>query len=325
MRAFLVGAAFAPLRALLFALLAGGLAACSEADEDARVDGRRADASEAAVGDVVSADAASPEPDTQNAEAASASRCTQTEARVQCTYNTLTVDPGGGALPRPVHFQLPSGAAPARGWPAVLLFQGSFFSAELSFAADSAAPFGGYAQAAMVKALLDAGYAVVAPETRGGGVTFWDTNIAPWNFDWVDAPDAHLMTALFSALAQGTFGPVDSSHLFAAGISSGGYMTSRMAVSYSGRFRALAIESASYAVCAGVACAVPSLPSDHPPTLFLHGQLDTVVPVSTMQLYESALRGQGTATRSVVDPAAAHQWINAAPAEVLAWFQAHGG
>ena len=98
---------------------------------------------------------------------------------------------------------------------------------------------------------------------------------------------------LFDELDAGTFGPVDPRRMYATGISSGGYMSSRMADAYPGRFRALAIQSASYAWCSGPACTIPTLPEDHPPTLFLHGALDLTVPLYTMDLYHDELVDEG--------------------------------
>lgn len=101
-------------------------------------------------------------------------------------------------------------------------------------------------------------------------------------------------------------------------------MTSRMAVSHAGTFRALAIQSASYADCVGPLCSVPEdLPDDHPPTSFLHGVLDPVVPIWTMYPYRDRLDAQGTTTRTVTDPFANHRFLRAAPDEIVAWFQAY--
>lgn len=101
-------------------------------------------------------------------------------------------------------------------------------------------------------------------------------------------------------------------------------MTSRMAVSYAGRFRALAIESGSYASCLGPLCVVPSvLPADHPPTLFLHGGADTTVPIATAQDYYRKLQAQGIEAKFVEAPAASHQWLDTAPEDVTNWFLAH--
>jgi predicted esterase len=101
-------------------------------------------------------------------------------------------------------------------------------------------------------------------------------------------------------------------------------MTSRMAVSYPGKFRALAIESGSYATCLGPICTIPTpLPSDHPPTLFLQGGDDPIVPISTAQAYYQDLMAQGIDTRFVEDATAGHQWLSVAPQEVTRWFTTH--
>ena len=101
-------------------------------------------------------------------------------------------------------------------------------------------------------------------------------------------------------------------------------MTSRMALSYPGRFRALAIQSAAWATSSGPIDLIPdAMPMHHPPTLFLHGRRDPVVPVWTMRRYHDALAAAGYEVRSVVDDEAMHAWIPQAPTEVRAWFEAH--
>jgi poly(3-hydroxybutyrate) depolymerase len=221
---------------------------------------------------------------------------------------------------RAVYFELPAGPAPDAGWPTVVAYQGSFFSASQFFSSSASDPFGAYNETLTVADLLAAGFAVVAPDTAGGA-TFWDTNVPPWDAAWSDSPDALFLAALLGAMGQGQLGPLDMGALYAMGISSGGYMVSRMAVSYPGRFTALAIESASYATCAGPACMVPPLPANHPPTLFLHGLLDDIVPITTMEQYRVALDADGRPTAEVVDPSAGHEWIPEGPAAVVAWFQ----
>jgi predicted esterase len=98
-------------------------------------------------------------------------------------------------------------------------------------------------------------------------------------------------------------------------------MTSRVALEYPSRFKAVAVQSGSYQTCAGPVCVVPStLPRTHPPTLFLHGVIDPVVPILTMRAYDASLRRSGIPTRVVTETFATHEWIKAAPAEVPAWF-----
>lgn len=250
--------------------------------------------------------------------------CTETAISVRCSYEhrDLKVD-GLGLVKRRVYFQQPQGTPPAGGWPVVLLFQGSFFSAELCFQGIVGEPFGAYYQGLTVKQLLEAGFAVLAPQTHLVGTTFWDTNIPPWSFAWELAPDHSFMLAIFDAIERGTFGSLDAQRLYAAGISSGGYMTSRMAISYPGRFKALAIQSASYATCpVGPLCAVPALPKDHPPTLFLAGLLDPLVPPWTVEAYRARLAAEGHKTQMILRALATHEWFAESPKAVVDWFLA---
>lgn len=258
-----------------------------------------------------------------NIDPAAATRCEESATHVRCDHATVTIATGAfGWAAREVHLMHPVGEPPASGWPTVVLFQGSFYSAEGFFEGDVDGDFGELNQARVVARLLDAGFAVIAPEARYDGATYWDTNVVPYDFAWDASDDHQLMVELFAAIDGGTLGPLDPTQLYAAGISSGGYMTSRMAVSYAGRFRALAIESASYATCSGALCVIPELPTDHPPTLFLHGADDVVVPVWTATDYANALDAQDTPTRVVIAEGVGHEWLDAAPDALVDWFTA---
>lgn len=247
------------------------------------------------------------------------SRCETTATTITCPKTTVELGP----WQRDVHWQVPLGEPPAGGWPAVLMFQGSFFSAEVTWIATDDLPFGAYYQTWVVKRLLDAGYAVITPEAKLDGGTFWDTNVPPFSLNWESSEDHELMLLIFAGIEDGTFGPLDGERLFATGISSGGYMTSRMAVSYPGKFRALAIAAGSYATCSGPLCNVPDLDADHPPTLFLHGEIDLTVPLATAEEYHDKLLAAGVATKLVTQPGEGHAWIPQSPDEVPAWFDAH--
>lgn len=256
---------------------------------------------------------------------AGAPPCSLEGERLSCAHRTFELTVAQPiALTRVVHVGVPRGAAPPAGWPTVFLFQGSLFSAQRTWSAVPADPFGALWQTSTVQALLDAGFAVVTPEVRLFGASYWDTNLPQWSVMWSNAPDHHLMLALFDGLSTGALGPLDGARLYAGGISSGGYMTSRMALSYPGRFKALAVHSASWATCGGPVCVVPdALPSDHPPTVFLHGALDAVVPIATMRAYEAKLRAQGVEVRVVTAPDKAHEWLELGVTELPAFFRAH--
>ncbi len=250
------------------------------------------------------------------------SPCVATETSVECPYLTTTLTVG--ALSRNVYSKAPSGDVPDGGWPAVIGFQGSYVGAANMWHGQAGESFGALYQTQTLSTLLEAGYVVLTPEVKGAGATFWDTNVPPYAGDWESSTDHQFMVAIFAAIKAGTFGSVDSAQLYAMGISSGGYMTSRMAVSYPGTFRALAIASGSYANCGGPICNIPlPLPSDHPPTLFLHGEKDLIVPIATMTRYRDALDTLGVTTQTVTNPQKGHEWLPEAPAAVRDFFKAH--
>ena len=156
----------------------------------------------------------------------------------------------------------------------------------------------------------------------GGSTRHLYTNVPPFADNWSIAPDAELMSQLLQSLDDGQPASIDTHRLYATGLSSGGYMTSRMAISYAGKFRALAVHSASYAKCS-VVCSVPELPSDHPPTLLLHGEKDIIIPLSTMRAYEQQLKDQGLTVDTEVNAEAGHEWLEAAVTRVPQWFDDH--
>jgi predicted esterase len=246
--------------------------------------------------------------------------CTITDQTALCPSKSI-VSITNGTDTRRIYWNTPADGPPAGGWPAVVLYQGSIYGPSLSW--DVSLPkstgFGGYFQVVLIAKLLESGFTVIQPEAQGG--LAWNTNDGS-NYD--ASPDAVFIPELLAEMASEKFGPINMSRLYATGISSGGYMTSRMAVSYPGRFRALAIESGSYATCLGPICMIPSvLPADHPPTLILHGDADTIVPVSTAKAYYDALVSNGIEAKFIEDPTAGHQWLEVAPSAVTSWFLSH--
>jgi dipeptidyl aminopeptidase/acylaminoacyl peptidase len=254
--------------------------------------------------------------------ATAASRCSTSGTTLSCQKNTSTYLVAGE--PRAVYWQTPTGTAPKGGWPTAILLQGTAQNPADSWSSVPSDPYGDYNETRLIQSLLDNGYAVLTPAAHGSGATFWDTNNPIWENNWNGSPDDQFMKLLFGRIDAGAFGPLAGAHLFVAGFSSGGYMTSRMTIAYPSRVVAIAIESASYATCLGSDCSVPAtLPSTHAQTLFLHGTNDNIVPIQTMYAYNSALQSSGITTRVVVDSTAGHQWLNVAPSEVLSWFNSH--
>lgn len=258
--------------------------------------------------------------------AAADSRCSERKkslllpAKVSCSYQSTWID-SGLVGQRKVIYQTPLGSPPAGGWPTVLIYQGSFFPLD-NFTYYSNQPFGGFYEGKLVQTLLDNGYAVVAPSAPAD--LFWQTNIPGLAQAYELSTDYDFLGNVFDAIASGHFGPLNSQRQYATGISSGGYNTSRMAVSFPGKFKALAIQSGSYATCSGPLCVVPDeLPADHPPTYFLHGFVDLTVPWWSMDLYYERLLYHGTETARHTEPLGGHEWFAASPGKILAWFNSH--
>lgn len=236
--------------------------------------------------------------------------------RITCPHKSIEVS--GRHLTRDVKYALPKGKAPRGGWPTVVIYQGSFF--EVEFSRQRLMPFGGYNEIRLIQSLLDHGFAVVAPPAISG--VAWMTNLI--GVEYETSEDFYFVEELLKQMNAGTFGKLNMKRLYATGISSGGYHSSRMAVTFPGTFKALAVESASYADCKGPVCFVPQdIPESHPPTLFLHGELDTAVPVGTMLVYYERLKNAGVETEAVVDSTATHQWLDDAPELITNWFLAH--
>ncbi len=232
---------------------------------------------------------------------------------------------------RRVLWQVPTGEPPVGGWPAVLAFHGTNDPADKMFSwnyysyVDQA--FGGYYQLKTMQGLLEAGFAVIAPRARllPGGI-YWDTNIEPYVSSWETAPDALFVERIFEEAEAGTFGSLDPDRWYATGLSSGAYMSSRMAIEYPDRVRAVALQSGSYATClSSFPCNVSAsdLPDDHPATLLMAGYWDGLVPLSTIEEYEAALDENGTESTLEVVGWASHQWTSNSPGWVLEWFSTH--
>jgi hypothetical protein len=238
---------------------------------------------------------------------AQASVCTTGYSSIDCHPNSTSFTVDGTA--REVLWKVPAGTPPAGGWPVVLAFHGTndpagkFFAWSYWSVIDNA--YGGYYETKTVQGLLDAGFAVT---------------------DWDSSPDGALVERLFDEIEDGTFGPLNTDRQYAMGLSSGGYMASRLAVSYPGEIQAIALQSASYATCiSSLPCNVSDedLPEEHAATLLMAGYWDAIVPLYTIDDYLYALEDNGTPAELEVVGNAAHQWTSWSPGWVLGWFQAH--
>lgn len=236
------------------------------------------------------------------------SLCSESLGQLTCPHQEITLNG------RTVRYQLPQTTPPVDGYPVAIFFQGSV--TPVLFQRTALSRFNTLYELKTIEALLNAGYAVIAPEAELG--VAWYTNAPGLTYE--NTSDVPFITDLLAKIRSGDFGPINPNKKFAIGFSSGGYNASRMAVSYPGEFKALVIQSGSYATCLGPICNVPAvLPVNHPPTFFLHSVSDLIVPYWTMQLYYNALQAQGFTTEASVNYLVGHGWNTEAPQKTLMW------
>ena len=185
-------------------------------------------------------------------------------------------------------------------------------------------PFGAYYQLETFQSLLDNGIAVIAPTAIEG--LFWQTNLPPYDITpnlWYSSSDYKFIEQIMKAAhGNDTFGPLDPSRAFAFGISSGGYQSSRVAVDMSDTFKAVVIAAGAYMTCGGPLCYAPwSVPPNHPPTMFLHGFIDPIVPYWTMLEYYHVLQRENITTELHTCATCTHQWIPSSAQLVYPFFK----
>ena len=196
-----------------------------------------------------------------------------------CTHNKRFNYYWCGAyyIPRAVRWQVPDGTPPAGGWPVAFYFAGTQPTDTASaFKRNFGEAFGVEYEPQILHELLDdpAGtgkrYAVIVadPPATGGWVQAWHTNVV---FPYSASCDNQFFPDFFNEIKSGSYGPASQYNMnrrYAFGISSGGFNSSRMAVTFNSgsgnanTWKALGIVAASYATCSYTCSSVPTLPAE---------------------------------------------------------------
>lgn len=123
---------------------------------------------------------------------------------------------------------------------------------------------------------------------------------------------------------------IGTQEIFVVGISSGGFMTERLANKYSAHIDGVVIHSAgSYdnavlntsGVC-GVSfntTAIPQVSSDHPRTYMLHGEKDNIVKFEIGEILANQLKSRGIEVEFYKNPLGKHQWFKEKNQPILDW------
>jgi len=250
---------------------------------------------------------------------AEAARCTANANGWSCTHNKVYTYYwcGGYLTPRTVRWHVPEGTPPAGGWPVAFYYAGTQLTDTASaFQRNYGEAFGVEYEPQIIHELLDdpygtgKKYAVFVPDppATGGTTQYWHTNVV---YPYTASCDYSFFNTFFPNIKNGSYGSASQynmSRRYAYGISSGGFNSSRMAVTFNSgtgnanTWKALGIVSASYATCSYSCPPIPTLPANHPPTKFWHGQADNIVPITTMYAYFNKLVAGGFTTTKVEHP-----------------------
>lgn len=272
-------------------------------------------------------------------QGALADRCSEdAEGNWSCSHNKRInyYWCNGYFVGRPVRWQVPEGTAPSGGWPVAFYYAGTQLTDSAhAFARNVDDTRGKIYEPQMIHELLDdpnntgRKYAVMVadPPASSGWLQYWHTNTV---YPYSASCDYDFFPDFFGEIKSGKYGSASQYNMnrrYAYGISSGGYNTSRMAVTFNSGssngdiWKALGIVAASYANCGGSSCYVPSLPSNHPPTKFWHGTNDSAVPISTMRDYYNKLIDSGHAAEKNEYPAE-HEYTSdvIGAGGIKAWF-----
>lgn len=224
---------------------------------------------------------------------------------------------------RKVYLALPPGKSPEKGWPVAILLHGrgqtagAWFGKGLLSRGD---------QKLFPPLILNAGIVVMAPEALepfGKGVKQWDF--------FHRKPEHSGDLAFFQNFFQWMEGnrkiTFDFSKVYAIGISSGGFMASRLGQVYPEKWAALVV------IAAGNADSFPQIPTfpldskalsneisfQHPPTLIIHGDKDRIVPFVYGERYFQDLKQAGVKAEMLVVPEGGHQWPTQFHERMIKW------
>lgn len=252
------------------------------------------------------------------------SRCAGEGGELSCSYQEVNFGYTCQHIPfsRKVRWQIPVGTAPEGGWPVSFYFEGTVKHDSNPFQ-DKTNELPIFQELLDDPANTGTRYAVFAAHPplspvysppHGGFLRFWNTNVVP---NYASSCDYDFLSQLFAAIKNGEFGSSPNFNMerrFAWGHSSGGYNTSRMAVTFNqgttenhsqgscnewcnqDTWKGLAIIAGSYATCGGATCSIPNLPENHPPTKLYHGYGDNIVPHHTGNNYFQRLLNDGVET-----------------------------
>ena len=184
----------------------------------------------------------------------------------------------------------------------------------------------GREQCSFTLAALERGYLIVAPASSRPvtpGPRAWDI----FEEDSRQSEDIQFIVDILDWFTRENIS-INLNKVFCAGFSSGAFMTSRLALDVPDIFTAMAVHSGSNAEAITLTdrgpifdCTSPhTIPPNHPPTLIIHGSLDSLVPPEFGIHYHQELQRHDIKTALLLDENTGHIWISNFNDDILHWF-----
>ena len=174
---------------------------------------------------------------------------------------------------------------------------------------------------------LEEGYIIIAPNSQKPirpGPRAWDAfteeiensrdlTLIQNILEWVETMDCK----------------IDENRIFCAGFSSGAFMTSRIGLTFPEEFCGLIIHSGCNAESIEITnrgpvfdCETPiDISTNHPPTLIVHGEQDSLVPYECAFRYYSDLIDGEIPTELLNDPEGGHIWLKDYNKDIFTWLK----
>jgi len=227
-------------------------------------------------------------------------------------------------------------------FPVIIVLHGGGQSADAWFSSNEQSQF-------VTDALAD-GYAIIAPNSGSPIYSSCTIQTKQWYYekDWATLDDYDFFNEIFSWINSNQ--DLNSNRVYATGISSGGFMSSRLARSFgTSKLKAIAVHSSGDAdsithgdqsdlkLCTfGTGGTIPDacgptfnnidspINTNHPPTLIIHGTYDGMVPVASGEHYYDELNSAGIQVTKFIKTTggitACHSWFSESSQKILDWF-----
>lgn len=225
---------------------------------------------------------------------------------------------------RLILYQQPISPAPDEGYPVLFLLHGA---SQYPFAWFFPMDLWSFHQSIFTKKALDQGFFIIAPSS-GRPIQFGPHAWSSFIQNVSESEDLQLFQSLFSWI-QNRSEFLDLKHVFCAGFSSGGFMSSRLAKVYPELLAGIAVHSGTDADSITFTnlgpkfdCESPrEYPTDHPPALIIHGEKDRVVPFVCGLHYYHELQRNDINCLLLTDKQKGHIWLSSFSDEIINWFQ----